>query len=158
MISTVEKVLFLKSIDLFSQISGEDLARIALITEEVESEKGETFIRQGDVGDSLYLIVEGRVKVHIDEREIAQIGERESVGEQAILDSEPRSASVTALTDIIALRIQREDFAELLLEKSEIALGIIKVLSRRLRTQSAHNRQLLTQIQQQTPQNSSSPK
>jgi CRP-like cAMP-binding protein len=51
----------------------------------------------------------------------------------SILDSEPRSATVTALEDLIALRIAREDFAEIISGRGEIAQGIIKVLTHRLR-------------------------
>ncbi len=133
MISTVEKVLFLKSIDLFSQIPGEDLARVAQIAEEIEFEAKETVITEGELGDSMYLIVAGRVQVAKGARVVVELGERESVGEMAILDSEPRSATVRTLTPVRALKIEREDFYELLNEKLEIAQGIIKVLTRRLR-------------------------
>jgi CRP/FNR family cyclic AMP-dependent transcriptional regulator len=132
-ISTVEKVLFLKSIDLFSQIPGEDLARVAQIAEEIEFEAKETVITEGELGDSMYLIVAGRVQVAKGARVVVELGERESVGEMAILDSEPRSATVRTLTPVRALKIEREDFYELLNEKLEIAQGIIKVLTRRLR-------------------------
>lgn len=135
MISTVEKVLFLKGVDLFSAIPGEDLAQIAQIADEVELDCGETIFREGDLGDSLYLIVTGRVRIHRGDHEIAILGERQVFGEMALLDSEPRSASVTAVSDAALLRIQQEDFADILSEKSEIAQGIIKVLTRRLRGQ-----------------------
>ena len=58
---------------------------------------------------------------------------RQVVGEMALLDSEPRSASVTALTPLTLLTLVRDDFNEILAEKAEIAQGIIKVLTRRLR-------------------------
>jgi CRP-like cAMP-binding protein len=133
MISTVEKVLFLKSIDLFSQIPGEDLSQIAQITDELHYEEGEQICREGDPGDSLYLIIEGRVRVHRGDHGIAELGERQVVGEMALLDSEPRSASVTALSPLTLLTLVRDDFNEILAEKAEIAQGIIKVLTRRLR-------------------------
>ncbi|MEW5855501.1 MAG: cyclic nucleotide-binding domain-containing protein [Myxococcota bacterium] len=135
MISTVEKVLFLKGVDLFSAIPGEDLSQIAQIADEVELDLGETIFKEGDLGDSLYLIVSGKVRIHRGDTEIAVLGERQVFGEMALLDSEPRSASVTALTDVTLLRIHQEDFADILAEKSEIAQGIIKVLTRRLRGQ-----------------------
>lgn len=133
MISTVERVLFLKTIDLFQQIPGEDLVRVAQIAEEMRFEPGETLLTEGELGDSLYLIVAGRVRVEKKARVITELGERECVGEMAILDSEPRSATVRAIDGVLALKIEREDFYDLLNEKSEIAQGIIKVLTRRLR-------------------------
>jgi CRP-like cAMP-binding protein len=134
-ISTVEKVLFLKGVDLFSAIPGEDLSQIAQIADEVELDGGETVFKEGDLGDSLYLIVSGKVRVHKGAVEIAVLGERQVFGEMALLDSEPRSASITSVSDVTLLRIHQEDFADILAEKSEIAQGIIKVLSRRLRGQ-----------------------
>lgn len=133
MISTVEKVLFLKSIDLFRQIPGEDLVRVAQIAEEIAFDPKETLITEGELGDSMYLIVDGKVQVFKGERLIVDLGEKECVGEMAILDSEPRSATVKASGPVIALKIEREDFYDVMNEKPEIAQGIIKVLTRRLR-------------------------
>ncbi|MHB8874769.1 MAG: cyclic nucleotide-binding domain-containing protein [Myxococcaceae bacterium] len=133
MITTVEKVLFLKSIDLFSQIPGEDLAQVALISTEESREVGEEIFAEGEAGDALYLVLDGKVRVHKQDRVIAELAERECFGEMAILDAAPRSATVTAVSDTNLLKISREDFEEILSEKPEIALGIIRVLSRRLR-------------------------
>lgn len=133
MLSTVEKVLFLKSIDLFSQIPGEDLAQVALIATEEAREQGEEIFAEGEAGDALYLVLDGKVRVHRGDRQIAELGERECFGEMAILDASPRSATVTAIKDTNLLKISREDFQEIMSEKPEIALGIIKVLSHRLR-------------------------
>lgn len=132
-LSTVEKVLFLKSIELFSQIPGEELAQVALISTEETRDPGEEIFAEGETGDALYLVLDGRVRVHRADRVIAELGERECFGEMAILDAGPRSATVTAIDTTRLLRIAREDFQEILSDKPEIALGIIKVLSRRLR-------------------------
>lgn len=133
MLSTVEKVLFLKSIDLFSQIPGEDLTQVATVAAEVEHASGDEIFAEGEAGDALYLVLDGKVRVHRQDRVIAELGERECFGEMAILDAAPRSATVTAMQDSSLLRISREDFQEIMAEKPEIALGIIKVLTRRLR-------------------------
>lgn len=133
MISTVEKVLFLKSIDLFSQIPGEDLAAVALISTEEHRETGEEIFGEGEAGDALYLVIDGTVRVHKADRVIAELGERECFGEMAILDGAPRSGTVTTVVEVNLLKITREDFQEIMTEKPEIAMGIIKVLTRRLR-------------------------
>jgi CRP-like cAMP-binding protein len=133
MISTVEKVLFLKSIDLFSQIPGEDLAAVAQISSEDVRDPGDEIFSEGQAGDALYLVIEGRVRVHKVDRLIAELGERECFGEMALLDAAPRSASVTSLVPTTLLKIAREDFQEIMSEKPEIAQGVIKVLTRRLR-------------------------
>jgi CRP/FNR family cyclic AMP-dependent transcriptional regulator len=132
-LTTIEKVLFLKGIDLFSQIPGEDLANIALIATEEARDSGENIFEEGDVGDALYLVLEGKVRVHRGEKVIAELAEKECFGEMALLDTAPRSATVTTLSEISLLRISREEFQEIMSEKHEIAVGIIKVLTRRLR-------------------------
>lgn len=133
MISTVEKVLFLKGVDLFRSIPGEELSHIAQITDEVEFNPQQLVFKEGDQGDAMYLIVDGKVKVHSGDHVFAELGSKQCFGEMSILDSEPRSASITALSELSLLKIRREDFTEILAEKPEISQGIIKVLTRRLR-------------------------
>jgi CRP-like cAMP-binding protein len=136
MITTVEKVLFLKSVDLFRALAGEELAQIAEIAEEQPFAAGEQVFAEGEPGDALYLVVEGAVKVHRGQRQLAHLGVRDVFGEMAVLDSEPRSASVTAVKDAVLLKIARDDFRDILQERPEIGMGIVKVLSRRLRDAS----------------------
>jgi len=133
MLTTIEKVLFLKGVSIFKEIPGEVLSQIAQIAEEVQIEKGSRIFDEGEPGDSLYLIVRGGVRVHKGAREVAVLREGECFGEMAILDNEPRSASITALEDVQLLRIWSDDFYEMLADRVEIARGIFKVLSRRLR-------------------------
>src|SRR5690349_18579982 len=98
MLSTVEKVLFLKSIDLFSQIPGDSLAQIALIANEERRDAGEQICGDGECGDALYLVVEGKIRVHHRDRQVTDLDERGSFGETAILESVPGPASVTAVS------------------------------------------------------------
>ncbi|MGB9600394.1 MAG: cyclic nucleotide-binding domain-containing protein [Myxococcota bacterium] len=133
MITTLEKVLFLKEVSLFKNISSERLARIATIAKEIEFSRGDKIINEGDEGDSLFIIVDGRVSIYKGKEAIASLGPKDFFGEMAILDSEPRSASVIADTEIICLKISREDFTEILIDEHEIMLAIIKSLVHRLR-------------------------
>jgi len=132
-ITTVEKVLFLKSIDLFRALPGEELAQIADIAEEVPISAGGLVFGEGEPGDALYIVVEGRVRIFKGDISLAELGERECFGEMAVLDSEPRSASVAALAESMLLKIGREEFRDILTERPEISVGVMKVLSRRLR-------------------------
>lgn len=133
MIPVVEKVLFLKSIALFDKISTEELSPIANIAEECSVNCGQEIIHEGDQGDCMYLLVDGRVKVHSGERVFVELGEGSCFGEMAILDTEPRSASITAISDCVLLKISSDDFNDLLLEKPEISRAILTVLTHRLR-------------------------
>lgn len=133
MLTTVEKVLFLKSIDLFRALPSEELSQIAEIAEEQPLVAGDLVFSEGEPGDALYLVVEGAVKVHKGDKQLVQLGVRDVVGEMAVLDGDPRSASVTVVKDAVLLKIGRDDFRDILNERPEIAMGVIKVLSRRLR-------------------------
>ncbi len=133
MITTVEKVLFLKSIDLFRALPGEELAQIAEIAEEQPFAAGDAVFTEGEPGDALYLVVEGAVKVHRGGKQLAQLGVRDVFGEMGVLDSLPRSASVTVVKEAVLLKIARDDFRDILQERPEIGMGVIKVLSRRIR-------------------------
>jgi len=136
-ITTVEKLLFLKGVPLLADVPGEDLAQIALIAEELDAEPGADLVREGELGDALYLVVEGTLRVLQGGREVATLGEREVFGEMALLDAAPRSATVQARSEVRLLRIHREEFAELLAERPVVARGVIQVLVRRLREAGA---------------------
>jgi len=133
MMTTVEKVLILKGIDLFAAVPGEELVAIALIAEEVRAAAGDTVLEEGDHGDALYFVVDGKARVHKGERTVAELGARAVFGELALLDPGPRSASVEALTDLTLLRIGRDDFVEILVARPEVPLAVIRMLARRVR-------------------------
>ena len=137
MLSTVEKVLFLKTVDLFSAIPGSDLTHIAVVTEEEDLLDGDQFIQQGETGDSLFLIVEGEVEIQVGGTAVATLGERQVVGEMSILDSETRSADCYAKGPTTLLKLRKGEFDDIMAEKPEIARGILKVLTGRLRQKNA---------------------
>jgi hypothetical protein len=131
--TTVEKVLFLKGIDLFSALAGEDLAEIARIAEEVARDQGEAILTEGEHGDALYFIIDGRVAVQKGGKTLAELGQRDVLGEMALLDPGPRSASAVALSDVTMLSIGREDFDDIMRDRPEVPIGVMKVLVRRMR-------------------------
>ena len=135
MLLTIERVALLKSIDIFAETPDYILASVARIIEEVELVPGENFIQEGESGDCLYIVIEGEVRVHSNEHTILILGPGKTVGELALLDPEPRAASVTAVNDAFLFRIDREPFDEVMADRPEIALGIIRTLTRRLRQQ-----------------------
>jgi CRP-like cAMP-binding protein len=128
-LATIEKVLFLKSVQLFDQIPAEQLVKVAQIAEEVVFEAGEAFIKQGEPGDCLYIVVEGAAVISLNGGGVVgQIGAKQVIGEMAILSGEPRNATCTAKDPLLALKIGRRDFWILLEERVEIAMGVIKTL------------------------------
>lgn len=133
----IERVLFLSSVPLFADLAGADLEQIAAAMTAQEVAAGGPLMRQGDPGDSLYLIAEGRVRVHIGAQELATLGPGAVVGEMALLDDQPRSANVTALERVRVFKLDRLDFEMLLDTYPTMARAIMRVLSARLRDASA---------------------
>jgi hypothetical protein len=133
-LTTVERVLILKEVGMFSAVQDEYLADIAPVLTEAEVPVGTTIIRAGDIGRTMYVIITGRVRVHRDGLTLAELGEREVFGELAALDPEPRSASVEALEDTRVFQLSNEHLDELMAVNVEIARGIIRMLCRRFRS------------------------
>lgn len=132
-LSTIERVLFLRSVELFDDIASEDLVSVAQACREMIFEPGDRLITQDAVGDRLFILVDGTVSVSMDGvGEIAQRVGGESLGEMSILSNRPRSANCDAIMTTAVLVIERDDFWQLLAERPALALGVIKVLSRRL--------------------------
>lgn len=134
MLLTIEKILVLKSINIFSEIPEENLVEVASVMEELEVTAGTEIFKKGDVSTAMYIIVEGRVRVHDEGKVIAELGEKEVFGEMAALDPVPRSASVTAVTDLYLFRMERTTLYELMSQHFAVARGILRVLCRRIRT------------------------
>lgn len=133
MIPIVERVLFLKRVDIFADIPGDLLLRVAELAQEVAFERDETIITAGAAGDCMYTIVSGSVRVMILGARVTELHETESFGEMSLLDSEPRSATVIAEGNVLTLRLDQAPFFELLAERSELSRRIISVQTRRLR-------------------------
>lgn len=137
---TIEKVICLKAVPMFAEASEEILADVAAILEEREARAGEVILEKGEAGDSMYVIVHGQVRVYDGDRTITLLGEHDIFGELALLDPEPRVASVAAVTDTRLFRLDREGFAELMAGNIEIVRGVLHVLCERLRRQAAVDR------------------
>jgi len=130
---TLGKKLILKTVSLFVETPDEFLDHIAALLEEIEVKSGESVFEKGDPGDCMYIIAEGRVSVHDGERTLNYLGKRDVFGEMAVLDPEPRSASVTAAEDTRLWRLDQEPLFELMAQRPEVSRGIIQVLTRHLR-------------------------
>ena len=135
--ATVEKILFLKSAPVFERVSGEDLAALARVAEVETYSAGQAVFREGDIGDALYVLVRGKVSIASGGEQLAELGRGEAFGEMAVLDEAPRSATAVAVEETEVLRIGSEEFYEILHEQVEIAEGVIRMLTRRLREADA---------------------
>ncbi len=131
---TIERVLMLKSREVFSETPEENLLELAAVLEEIETRAGERIIEKGELGSSMYIVVDGKVRIHDGEQELRVLGSREIFGELAVLDPEKRSASVKAIEDTVLFRLDERALYEMMAENQSLTRGIIRVLCRRLRT------------------------
>lgn len=132
---TFEKVMILKSLEIFSRTPEEQLVDLAGALARVQLPAGHRLIERGTVGTTMYVVVRGRLRVHVGEEPIAEIGAREVVGEMGALDGSPRSTDVTTLEECDLFELDGEVLFDLMSEHVEIARGVIEVLCDRLRRQ-----------------------
>jgi hypothetical protein len=133
MYSVLEKTLLLKSVDLFKTIPGDILSKIAQLAMEVQTGIDDMIFNEGDHGDSLYIIISGKVSVTRGGKSIAMLEQGHCIGEMSLLDQEPRSAGALAIEDSILLKIDQEGFYELMSSNPDIMKQIVMMLTRRVR-------------------------
>jgi CRP-like cAMP-binding protein len=135
----VEKVLVLKSLNLFKDTPENILADLAPLMKEMQYEQGTEIFKEGETGDCMYIIQQGNIKIHKGNTTLLK--DKEVFGELSLLDADTRSASATADTDCTLYKIDQEPFYELMDERPEVAKGFIKILCQRLRTMNEKSRQ-----------------
>ncbi len=133
MLTVIEKVMVLQNVDDFSEVSTEHLAYLAMISEEVSFPKGKSVYREADPSDAMYLVLEGQVRLHRSDLEVAVAGPNAAFGTWALFDDEPRVTSATTLEETRLLQIVKEDFIDLLADHVQITQGVLKAMVKRLR-------------------------
>ena len=134
----MERLLSLRQVSLFSRMSLERLHAIERITQESEYVRGEVIMREGEVGDELFCLVEGEVEVlrgagTPDEMRLNRLGPGAYLGEMAVLDGSPRSATVVAVSSVRVLVLAGERLRELVQDMPELAFDLLRVLAERVR-------------------------
>jgi CRP-like cAMP-binding protein len=124
---------WLSGVSFFEGFTPAELKRVAALSSEVEAPAGTVVIDQGDAGVECFVIVEGTVAVYIGKDPVATNGPGDVIGEMALVDHQPRSASVIAETDVRLLRFDSRHFRQLLAEMPKAEDRIMAMLTARLR-------------------------
>ncbi len=136
-LSTLDRILLLREIPMFSKLSPEDLEKIAEIAQEQLYSTHSLICREGDPGSTLFIIVHGEVDVikllGKKQNILATRRDGEFVGEMAILESAPRSATLKARSDVRVLTIEGDAFTTILLDRPEVAVSVLRHMSSRVR-------------------------
>jgi CRP-like cAMP-binding protein len=126
----------LANVPIFSGSSKRELTVIARAAKEVTHRQGTVIAREGERGIGLFLILEGQCEVTIGGKHKAKLGPGDFFGEIALLDGGPRTATVTALTNVKLIGITGWVFRGLLMEHPSIALKTLEAVAGRLRSVS----------------------
>jgi CRP-like cAMP-binding protein len=129
----IERVLLLKSLSVFRETPETVLAEIVHLMVEMNVPAGAVIVKEGDAGDCMYIIYDGKVNIHKQKRVLVELGEKDFFGELALLDTETRSATATAITDCILFRIDQEPFYDMMESRPEVVKGVVKILCKRIR-------------------------
>ena len=137
-LSTLDRILLMREIPMFSRLSPEDLERIAEVAVEQLFPAGSLICREGDPGDSLFIIVHGNVNVTKktesgNQTMLAVRKDGEFVGEMAILESSMRSATLQADGDVRMLVLDGNSFKAILRDRPEVAISVLQHMSQRVR-------------------------
>lgn len=143
--SIQEEVELLRRIPLFAKIDPSRLKLLAFTSDRVRFAPGQVLFEQGEGGDFAYVIMEGKADVSVrtpsGPLSVATIDEHELVGEIAILCDVPRTATVTATTELVTLRISKDLFYRLVKEFPDMAVEIMRELAHRLELTTARLRE-----------------
>ena len=133
MLTPVDKVLCLQTVDVFRHATTEMLSYIASIAGEVELARGLAIFREDDVSDAMYVVVHGRVRLEKSGEDVLVVNPGHSFGTWALFDNQPRVMTATAMEDVHLLKIRSEDFYDLLSEQQEITPVIFKAIIERIK-------------------------
>jgi len=127
-LSIIEKVIFLKSVDIFEHATIEQLGRIAGLSEEVHFEPGEPIFKEGEPGDAFYLLLSGRVLIERNSNTLRELKEKEAFGTLEVLDFQPRAVTAKAVDHVRALRVNGQEFYDLLSVDIEMVQAVFRTL------------------------------
>lgn len=130
---TDQRFSLLKKTDIFRHTPDKYLTDVAQILKEVSLKKGEQLFAKGDVGDCMYIIEKGSIRIHDGDYTFAILDKNEVFGELSLMDAEKRSASATCDHDCVLLKLEQDPFYDVLSKDQEILKGILQMLCRRIR-------------------------
>lgn len=131
--TTIERVIFLQGIELFSDIPSEQLAHLAGITKKMTAEAGEELYHENDPSHSLYLLVDGKLHLTRNGKLRKELTESAAFGVWGFFDEGPRLTSATCVEESYLLRIDNFDFFDLMEERVHLSRGLLKYFVKRVR-------------------------
>jgi len=136
----------LKQTSLFSETPDSVLNEMVNILYVKIYEAGDTVFYKGNIGNSMYIIYRGEIRIHEDDHTFAIFKKGNIFGELSLFDPEPRSATATVLQNCVVFMVSQKDFYDIASKRPEVMKGILTILARRLRSQNKHIINLKEQV------------
>ena len=138
MLSTTDKMLFLRRVSMFSSMTLEQLRVLTMHLEDHHFLRGEVIFQEGDFGQELYIVVLGRIQIVKDYGEahaltLTMLGSGDFFGEMAIFEDAPRSATAVTAEETELLVLGADKFKQTIYQKPDMAFDIFRELSARIR-------------------------
>ena len=133
-LTTLDKAIRLQKVELFGDMDTDVLALAASIATQVRLDSGATLFKENGPSDALYVVLAGRIRLTRAGREIFASGPGETLGNWALFDDQPAVATATCAEETWVLKIEREDFFDLLADHSEMTQKMFKALVKRVRS------------------------
>jgi CRP-like cAMP-binding protein len=133
-LTTLDRAIRLQKVELFSDLETSMLALLASIATQVEAKRGEVLVEQNRPLSALYVVLDGQIEMSRSGRAMFHVGSDETIGNWALFDEQPSVVTATALEDSSLLRIDREDFFDLLADHSEVTREMFQALFKRVRS------------------------
>jgi CRP/FNR family transcriptional regulator, cyclic AMP receptor protein len=128
-----ERTTLLRKVPFFESFSDEEIRRVVELSDEVTAPAGAVIVDQGDPGTHCYVVMEGTTTVYVRGEYVAESGPGSMIGEMALIDHRPRTATVVADTDVRLLRFDSAAFRTLIDEMPKASEQVLRVLNDRLR-------------------------
>jgi CRP/FNR family cyclic AMP-dependent transcriptional regulator len=126
------KIEALKRAPLFEGLSRKELVQLARVSEDIEIPAGTVLCKEGDIGHEFFVIVDGKVEVKRKRKNLGTRGAGDFIGEIALLEQVPRTATVTAKTPVRAFVLTSKDFRHLLDEQPAVERKVLRALAKRV--------------------------
>jgi len=130
-LTTLERAIRLQKVDLFTDLETDLLALVASIAEVVEIDKDSILFEESRPLSALYVLLEGKIEMGRGGQTMFTVGPDETIGNWALFDNQPSVVTATAVEDSRLLKIEREDFFDLLADHSEITRNLFQALFQR---------------------------
>ncbi|NJM44784.1 MAG: cyclic nucleotide-binding domain-containing protein [Alkalinema sp. RU_4_3] len=153
MLNNFERLLLIRGVSIFRELRDDFLIRLSAVMEEKQYTPKQAIIQQGEDGNSMFIVAQGRVRIHAGSQELIQFGRGDFFGEMSLFDREPRSATATPIEACSCLELTQQQLYEAIQETPEIAFKLIGVLSGRIRDLNEELRHFKQEIDriQRTP-------